>query len=178
MKNSMMDGIRELRAQWRMFLHSVKNLWTWLPIIWKDRGWDHSYIYQILAFKLRQQALSMRKNDFIMEAGERADQMEQIAIRLDNLDHNQFMYFENSPYEELDSRYPGIDYKFVPTDETNEYYTLEYVDAEGNIITDTEYVKNYKEERYQLSMKIKEEINAYRAETFKQISDNIECWWW
>jgi len=35
---------------------SIKNLWRWLPIIWKDRDWDHFYIYQILEFKLRKQA--------------------------------------------------------------------------------------------------------------------------
>jgi hypothetical protein len=31
----------------------VKNIIIWLPIIWKDRDFDHSYMYEIMYFKLR-----------------------------------------------------------------------------------------------------------------------------
>lgn len=34
------------------FIESVKNLYRWFPIIWKDRQWDHSYMEEILEFKL------------------------------------------------------------------------------------------------------------------------------
>lgn len=29
-----------------------KNLWRWLPIIWKDRDWDHHFIFENLRFKI------------------------------------------------------------------------------------------------------------------------------
>lgn len=43
---------------WRIkeLKRSIKNIWKWLPIIWKDRDWDQYYIYEILEFKLRKQA--------------------------------------------------------------------------------------------------------------------------
>jgi hypothetical protein len=34
----------------------IKNLIYWLPIIWKDRHWDHHYIYEILKHKLKAQS--------------------------------------------------------------------------------------------------------------------------
>ena len=37
----------------RDFIEGIKNLIKWFPIIWKDRNWDHSYIYEILKFKLK-----------------------------------------------------------------------------------------------------------------------------
>jgi hypothetical protein len=40
----------------KYFKIGVKNLWYWLPVIWKDRSWDHSYIYEIIKHKLKKQA--------------------------------------------------------------------------------------------------------------------------
>jgi len=31
----------------------IKNIIIWLPVIWKDRDFDHSYMYEILYFKLK-----------------------------------------------------------------------------------------------------------------------------
>jgi hypothetical protein len=41
---------------WRNFKTGVKNITYWLPIIWKDRNWDHRYIYNILQHKLKAQS--------------------------------------------------------------------------------------------------------------------------
>lgn len=41
---------------WRDFKIGVKNIIYWLPIIWKDRNWDHRYIYTILQHKLKAQS--------------------------------------------------------------------------------------------------------------------------
>ena len=30
----------------------IKNLWTWLPVIWSDRPWDHAYLSRIIELKL------------------------------------------------------------------------------------------------------------------------------
>ncbi len=38
----------------RSIKYGIKNLITWFPIIWKDRDWDHWYLYKILRFKLIQ----------------------------------------------------------------------------------------------------------------------------
>jgi hypothetical protein len=42
---------------------SIKNLWKWFPIIWRDRDWDYWYIYQIIEFKLRKQSKHIQTND-------------------------------------------------------------------------------------------------------------------
>ena len=38
------------------FKRGIKNLWYWLPVIWKDRNWDSSFIFDILSHKLKAQA--------------------------------------------------------------------------------------------------------------------------
>jgi hypothetical protein len=37
----------------RDILQGTKNLIYWLPIIWKDRDWDHVYIERMLEHKLQ-----------------------------------------------------------------------------------------------------------------------------
>ena len=36
-----------------MLMEGLHNLWKWLPIIWKDRDFDHAYIEYLLQFKLQ-----------------------------------------------------------------------------------------------------------------------------
>ncbi len=45
----------------RDILESIKNLIYWFPIIWKDRNFDESYIYEILKHKLKYQSKSILK---------------------------------------------------------------------------------------------------------------------
>jgi hypothetical protein len=44
------------RYAWRNFRVGVKNLIYWVPIIWKDRNWDDSFIFTVLSHKLKAQA--------------------------------------------------------------------------------------------------------------------------
>ena len=37
------------------FVEGVQNIIKWIPVVYKDKNWDHSYIYGILEFKLLQQ---------------------------------------------------------------------------------------------------------------------------
>ena len=37
-------------------IYGIRNLIKWFPIIWKNREWDHYYIYEILKFKLENQS--------------------------------------------------------------------------------------------------------------------------
>ena len=44
------------RYMGKQFVQGIKNVWYWFPVIWKDRNWDHRFIFDILAHKLKAQA--------------------------------------------------------------------------------------------------------------------------
>jgi len=44
-------------------IQGIKNLWKWFPVIWKDRNFDHSYIYYIIEFKLKNQSKYIKAKD-------------------------------------------------------------------------------------------------------------------
>lgn len=54
---------------------SIKNLIRWFPIIWKDRDWDDSFIFDILKFKLQNQSKYIRSRDFYTRAKRDAEVM-------------------------------------------------------------------------------------------------------
>jgi hypothetical protein len=53
--------MRKIRKFYRNIVHSIQQLFYWLPIIWKDRDWDYHYIFVILRHKL--QALELNEED-------------------------------------------------------------------------------------------------------------------
>ena len=63
---------RRIRLWWkfegtywyRNLKQGIKNLWYWLPIIWKDRNWDDHYIFEVLKHKLKAQAKYIGDRDF------------------------------------------------------------------------------------------------------------------
>jgi hypothetical protein len=44
------------RYMGKEFIRGVKSVWYWLPVIWKDRNWDHRFIFDVFAHKLKSQA--------------------------------------------------------------------------------------------------------------------------
>ena len=44
--------IKQLLHAFRQFRDGISNLIVWFPIIWKDRDWDHTFMLDILSFKL------------------------------------------------------------------------------------------------------------------------------
>jgi len=43
--------------------HGIKNIIYWFPIIWKDRNWDHDYIFRLLQHKLKAQSKYIGSNN-------------------------------------------------------------------------------------------------------------------
>ena len=51
----------EARFWFRNTLIGFKNLWTWKKIIWKDRDWDDTFLFEIIKFKISKMAESHGK---------------------------------------------------------------------------------------------------------------------
>ena len=53
----------------RDFINRIKNILRWIPVLYRDRDWDHHFIYEILKFKLKNQAEHLKNgySDFDRE---------------------------------------------------------------------------------------------------------------
>ena len=69
----------------------IRNLIRWFPVVWKDRNWDHSYIYDVLRFKLNNTEHCIRNGSHI-SAGKDADRIKICVNLLDRLRND--VYFD------------------------------------------------------------------------------------
>jgi hypothetical protein len=175
------------RYMHKEFARGVKNLWRWFPTIWKDRDWDGHYIYELIRVKLEHQAKYIGERDFYTEAVRDAERMRLVA-RLIKLQQD-----ETYAMEYMD--YYVTNFEFVPTDETEKWFTMKDELVSDNL---EEYIKKYplqhkrvlagKVDRYRRPIERKDrkliamEIAHENQERCKRLifsimNDHIERWW-
>jgi len=175
----------EWRYYYRDFKQGVKNIFYWLPIIWKDRNWDHHYIYTILEHKLKAQS------DYISGMGrhttaKRDAEVMMICVRLLDKVREGFYSSEYMDYHKTKSW-------FEPCEDKEGYSTWESRELSENF---DEYFAKYPliykrvlngegpfkpdgpEDKQRIAMNIGH-INEKRANDllFKIMRDNITKWW-
>ncbi len=50
-----------LETKYYNFKYGFRNLWDWLPIIWRDRDWDFCHLADINAFKMKRMSEHLAK---------------------------------------------------------------------------------------------------------------------
>jgi len=81
----------ELPYQPKYIKNGVKNLYKWFWVIWKDRDWDHHYIFEVLKFKLEKQAKHLSERDW-HESSKRDAEIMMTCVRLINKLQNEEYY--------------------------------------------------------------------------------------
>ena len=161
----------------KQFFKRIYNLYRWFPIIWKDQDWDDHYIFEILKFKLKNQAEYIGYHDRHMSAKRDAEIM-MLCVRL--MDKVQHEYYGRE-YQD----YYKSDMRFIPSESHPGSYEMEVEILEENF---DDYFKKYpltyrmvpdlqapKEEIAYRIAKINEE-RAHKL-LFKLLEQNIRRWW-
>jgi hypothetical protein len=81
------------------FVNGIKNLWKWFPTIWKQRDWDHHFIYTILAKKLEFQAKYISEKNRHTTAQQDAERM-RLVVKLIKLEQDESYNMEYMEYAE------------------------------------------------------------------------------
>ena len=66
MKEDKISFFKRLELMWKyeikyypkQFILGIKNICKWFPVIWKDRDWDDSFLFEIIKFKISKMAQS------------------------------------------------------------------------------------------------------------------------
>lgn len=83
----------ELPFQHKYIKYGVKNLYRWFWTIWKDRDWDHHYIFGVLKFKLENHAKYLAKSGN-HECSDRDAELMMTCVRLIDRIQNESYYDE------------------------------------------------------------------------------------
>lgn len=170
-------------------MRGIKNIWYWLPIIWKDRNWDSHYIFEIMKHKLKAQSKYIGERDIHTRAKRDAEIM-MTCVRL--MEKIQGEWY---PMEYMD--YHKTKHWFEPCEDREGYSTWESRELSENF---DEYFAKYpliykrvlngegdfgregreghEDDKQIIAMNISH-INHKRARKllFKIMEENIEGWW-
>ena len=176
----------DARYYWKRFRTGLKNLQYWLPIIWKDRNWDHRFIFDILAHKLKAQAEYIGGRGIHLNA-ERDAELMMTCVRLIERVNDEWYGSEWMDYHKTKSW-------FEPVEGKEGYSTWESRELEENFddyfakypliykrVMNSEGVFNREgreDDKQIIAMNIAR-INHERARKllFKIMEQNIERWW-
>ena len=165
----------------------IKNIWYWLPIIWKDRNWDSHYIFEIMVHKLKAQSEYIGSRDIHTRA-KRDSEVMMTCVRLMEKVQNDFYSSEYSDYHKTKHWFEPADEEGYSTLESRilredfDSYIKKYpliekrvMNGEGIFSLDG---KDRLEVKQKLAMNIGN-INHERARKllFKIMEQNIEKWW-
>jgi len=194
--------MRNLKLWWKFegryyhkdLIQGIKNLWKWFPIVWKDRDYDHAFIYDILKFKLEKQANYISKHDRHTRAKRDAETMllctrliercvddfygmEYMDYHVSNFNFVDITDDDNIPEKYRGSKKLEIEEISENFDEYFKKYPIQYkrvlsgeINRYGNPISE--------KDKKNIAMEIAHE-NQNRCQNllFKIMGDNINKWW-
>ena len=96
---------------------SIRNLIKWFPIVWRDRDWDHSFTYNVIQFKLEQQATYLAKRNTFVNTQANVDHARTMAklIEMHTDGHYGIEYMDHHETE----------WEFLDIDDKPDYKQLE-----------------------------------------------------
>lgn len=163
----------------------INNLIYWFPIIWKDRDYDHHYIFEVLKTKLKKQAFYLKKHDRHTRVDFDVRNINICISLIDKLQNDTY----SGEYLDYQSHY----YNFIPTDNSNykelkidvvwedyDSYFKKYPLIYKKVLNGagTIPLKGREDDKTLIAMSIAK-YNQDRAKKllFKVLEENIEFWW-
>ena len=165
------------------FYHGVRNLIRWFKVIWRDRDYDHGYIFDILKTKLKNQSQYISKHDNHLSA-KRDAQIMMTCVRLIDKIQDQFYDSEYTDYHHSEYLWipleDGTDYSRLEINELSEKfdeYFAKYKHAYREVTKSDKYI-------FENDSKIKIAMNMGRYLSdkadrilFSLMERNIKKWW-
>lgn len=166
------------------FIKGVKNLIKWFPIVWRDRDWDDHYIFEILKFKITNQADYISKKDRHTLA-QRDAQIMRTCVRL--MERVQSEYYNTEYQDYVESKFDA-----VPSKDRPGSYEMNVTIVKENF---GDYISKYPTAYRKVMLTDKEPLfpirnsetlamniayfnhNRARRILFTLLERNIERWW-
>ena len=151
---------------WYNCKYGVINLVKWLPVIWKDRDWDHYYLYTILQKKLKGMENLHRNHGNCVGNEAWANQMKECVELIENLlddDYNE------KEFDALDKKWGTIFFEEI---EKGGGFEIKH----KNVKTEEDKEKHIKEFK-ECMAKENELREKDKDELFKIMRENIDNWW-
>lgn len=164
----------------------IKNIWYWLPIIWKDRNWDSHYILEIMMHKIKAQSTYIGERDIHTRAKRDAEIM-MTCVRLMEKVQDEFYSGEYSDYHKTKHWFEDVPGKEgfsswesrILEEDFDDYFKKYPLIYKRVLKGEGAFGRDGREDDKQIIAMNIAHINHDRARKllFKLMEENIERWW-
>jgi hypothetical protein len=169
-----MRMITNITYPFKDFYRRVRNILRWLPTIWKDRDWDHSYINEILIRKLEfTRDFYLSDKPYSSEASRTADEIQEAISRLHQT-KDSWEFYENPALEHLEQKWGKSKFNFIPT---NDGTGSSYLEIEHENVKTSEDQEQYSKEFRAAMEQCRKDYMKDKIKAYKFIAKNIDKWW-
>jgi hypothetical protein len=166
---SIKDFLRSVRP-------GIKNLIHWLPIVWKDRDWDHDFILEALKFKIKKTADYIEsKKRFV--GWETEVKYMRISIELISRIQEDYYQAECFPYRDLELVKSGDGYVIETTRDDSQIYLAKYPLDLKRAMKHPDTQAFFKEGSSHFLGVSRYRHMKSRKLLFKILEERIERWW-
>jgi len=157
------------------FLRNIKqgisNLINWFPIVWKDRQWDHTFIYKVLRHKLHMTEQYIRHYGIHVNNEKDADKIRTCVLLLDRLIED--IHFDMA-FKKFHKKWGEATWSLEPTEGEPEYSELHISYPNVKDEKDEKFnTKEFKRACEHEDMLRKQDVEYL----FKFMRKHIQTWW-
>jgi len=148
----------------------IENLFKWFLVIWRDRDWDHIFLFEILRFKISNMERNFRKYGHHEGSEKDADNMSKCVEVLHRLIEEDY---SEEAFGEHDKKWGEASFKLTDSDKKGFKQLLV---ERPNIKTKEDEEQERKEYRYCLKEEerlIKQDIDYL----FDMLKKHVRGWW-
>jgi hypothetical protein len=162
----------------RQFVYRIKNVWRWLPIIWKDKDYDHHFISEILIKKLEHTRDFFLSDDtHIAEASQVAAQIQEAINRL-HMTRDSWEFYEDPAMEQLEQKWGKTTFEHIPYQHTKDGKVLSYeLKSKTEKVITEEDEEQYKEEFRKTLKDVRKKYIKDKIAAYEFIGRNMDTWW-
>lgn len=156
----------------REFRRSVKNIIRWFPIIWKDRDWDDSYIFEVLKHKIKFTAEYTKKRQFY-NGWKREVELMELCVKL--IERIQNEYYQDLAHDYINNKYGKSEWEFLPIPGSTSCseLILKHKNIENGTYTEADYTKEFRDKTAEAYAK----QEKARKLLFRILHEHILRWW-
>ena len=155
----------------RKVKYGIINLIRWFPVIWKDRNWDHYFIYEVLHFKLSQTEKYLRKYGHHLNAERDAYNIQVCVNLLKRLMDDDYGEMVFKPH---DKKWGKAKFNWDDCEDKPGYCSLRI--ERPDVKTEEDKIQERKE--FRLLSKHEEQLKQQDLDyLFKMMRKHIQSWW-
>lgn len=169
-----MKILKDIKYEIRRLIRKIKNVFRWLPTIWKDEDYDDHFIVEILIKKLEHtRDFFLSDKTHIARAKEVAEEIQEAIDRL-HMTKDSWEFYEEPAHDVIEDKWGKTTFEFIP---------LEDRPGLNEMISKTEKVKTpedkekYSEEFRAILKSARKEYMKDKKDAYKFIAKHIDGWW-